>query len=350
MKTVFGCPKRFFAFLLGLGFVLAQMSFTSPALAQSALAPHLSLQFLRQYGEAACVQPPTHLNRLSLTDAQLSLYGFPLHQVLNSDPARWSAVLAHAQHRYCGSHPGPMAANGPASSYIPAVTVQKYYGQRWGGNGAYGPRGTYRYVDASFTVPSVSPPCCPQNGSVSFWVGLGGAQKAAGSSWGLIQAGVTISVSSSGTQTSQAFWEYENQNSGSFGNGPNYFNLPVHVNDSIYVYVDSNLGNNGVDTYYVEDWSGNSYNSAESTYTPYFSDSATGECIAERNGFLLAYFGTEGFTGCYIGTNSTGNFVNNWNHYDFIPTSDGTSSGAPLMTINPIDSTGDFSVTWLRSS
>ena len=348
MKTVFEHSKRVFAFLLGLGFVLSLSA--SPASAQTTLPQRPSLQFLRQYGEAICAQPPAHVDRLSLTDAQLSLYGFPLHQTLNADPARWSAVLAHAQHRSCGSHSGAMTINGPASSHVPIVTVQKYYGQRWGGNGAYGPRGTYRYVDASFTVPSVSPPCCPQNGSVSFWVGLGGAKKAAGSSWGLIQAGVTIFVSSSGAQTSQAFWEYENQNSGDFGNGPHYFNLPVHVNDSIYVYVDSNLGNDGTNTYYIEDWSGNSYTSAESTYTPYFSDSATGECIAERNGFLLAYFGTEGFQGCYIGTNSTGNFVNNWNHYDFIPTSDGTSSGAPLMAINPIDGTGDFSVTWLRNS
>src|SRR5580658_1122834 len=60
-----------------------------------------SMRNLQEQGERQCVQPPAHLDVKTLTDGQLARYGLPGHNVLESDPALWSSLLAHYHHRSC---------------------------------------------------------------------------------------------------------------------------------------------------------------------------------------------------------------------------------------------------------
>jgi hypothetical protein len=352
MQSIFGRFRLLLLCLIGLGLTVGPLFGVSLVVAQSSTAVTRSapsLQALVQEGEANCLQPPANVNLLTLSDAQLVLYGLPPHAVINQNPAAWEAQLAHARHRICASSPatsGQQAGNGPASTQMANVTESKRYSPRWGGNGAYGARGTYHSVSAEFYVPSVQPSNLTQNSTVSFWVGLGGDQAQAGkSSWELIQAGITIQIgpgeNNPTTQSTLAFWE----NEGTSGNtNPQTVNLSIKTNDQIYSEVDSNFGGSGDNYYYVGDNTNGKYLSHD--FSTYFSDSATGECIGEVNSSNLADFGKEEFYGCTVLTNSTSNTINNWNHYYYVPTTTGTSSGKALITCSSINSGGDFTLVW----
>jgi hypothetical protein len=348
MKSISGRFRFLLLCLIGLGLVVGPFLSVSGVLAQRGVsvgqaAP--ALQTFQQEGEASCLQPPTNVNLLTLSDAQLALYGFPAHAVINQDRPRWENTLAYARHRVCGSSPATSAqriVNGPTGTQMANVTVSKQYGFHWGGDSSYWSSGAFRSAVANFYVPALQPSSPTQNSYVSFWVGLGGdAARAGSSAYELIQAGISMQVTPNGTQTATAFWENEGAK-GSTGQQPLGFSVAAH--DYIFADVTSNLGGDGYNSYTVDDETSGRYNTV--FFSNYFTDGETGECIAEVNFGLLADFGTEEFYGCTIGTNSITNTINNWNHYYWIPTTTGTSSGTVLITAGPISSTGNFNVVW----
>ena len=127
----------------------------------------------------------------------------------------------------------------------------------------------------------------------------------------------------------------------------------LNTGDKVYAFIDSNDNNNGKDYFYLDNVSANCYNSHTETNHSYFSDSATGECIAERTGnnsggyYYLPDFNTEQFSGCTIDTNTDVEPIGYWTHVYHTMTSDGTSSGTVLAYPGALTNGGyDFPVYW----
>lgn len=298
------------------------------------------LQNLRSAGEQQCLQPPQNIDLTTLSDTDLSLYGLPPHSVLERQPARWRNELQYAKHRTCGTHPGPKGVySSPTHTARPSTTERNSL--NWAGNVAYGNVGTYREAGVDFTVPS--PSSMLANQRVTVWAGLGGDDYYTNGNYPvLVQAGVDVS-----TEGNVSFWEVWPYNTEQ--------DLPLtHLaaGDLIYSYVNSNLNYDGYNYFYLENKTAGTYNSHYDTTR--YSDSTSGECILERptvNGSYtgLANFGTERFTGCYVGNNtgSTYTGIQNWPH-DYHNMVD--SSGNTMATVGPISNTTDYSVYWHRSS
>lgn len=239
----------------------------------------------------------------------------------------------------------PQPALDPAVIHPAAATLTA----NWAGWGTFGSRGVYTRVSLSFVVPSVSfPLSSAPAGTVaglSIWAGLGGDQSIAANktSYALLQAGVSITVdNTTGKQTNQAFWEYENQASGFYGNGPQYLStssFPINTGDSLSILVESNYGGNGQNLFHIQDGSRWAYNSYWSTY---FSDSATAECVGENHSFgYLASFHPESLNNCTVGTNSTSMTINYWSAVNkrYVITDNAMSAGS-------LNGSGSFTLTW----
>jgi hypothetical protein len=284
-----------------------------------------------------CFQPPQDGHFMALSDAQLSQYGLPVHAALASDPVLQDAILKYARHRYCADIPG-------SASAPPAPNVM--YDANWAGNEARGSRATYRWAEVEFKVPSAQSTSYQSNSTASFWAGVGG-DGLYQSSYGLIQAGVTVFVNATtNVQTNSPWWEIVTNH---VNDGPYYFtNFTVHTGDTILVYVDSNLSGSGTNTFIVEDLTNGGYGSP--TNPPrILSDSATGECIGERNSPQLVDFGSVGFTHCVIGTNSTSKGINLWPHNYYVVTDNGKSTGRHMIDVGSITSNENYPVIF-RSS
>ncbi len=347
MKDISGRFRFLLSCLIALGLAVGQLFGVSAVAAQSTAVAHPyapSLLALIQEGEGSCLQPPTNVNLSTLSDAQLALYGFPAHTAMNQDRARWEGALAHARHRICGSSTATSAqqrVNGPADGQIANVVASKRFGFHWAGDSAYSSRNTFNDVSDTFYVPALQPSLYG-TASVSFWVGLGGDPQSAGTAWQLVQAGIDLSITSGGVQSGSAFWEAVSASHDTFAQP---LGFSVRVRDYIYSEAASYSGSGGYDLYLVEDETTGVYNS----YTPGspISDGATAECMAEVNSATLADFGTETLNRCYIGYHSsTYATINNLNHYYWIPTSNGISSGTARITAGPISSAGTFNVVW----
>lgn len=306
----------------------------------SALAANSSKALPQGSGSQTCAQPPQNVDLMTLSDAQLRLYGLPQHNALDNNPAQWSVVLAHAKYHYCTSSPGVNAAAEENSPAAPDVTES--FSSSWAGNVATGARGTYRLAEVTFKVPTVS---SPHSSNAAFWAGVGGAVS---SPFGLVQAGVTVSVSSSGAQTNQAWWEIVGTPANPL---PQYFSFAVHTGDTIMAYVDSNLDNDGYNTFFVDDETTGGYGSPTNPPT-YFSDSATGECIAEKHTSPpLSDFGTVDLDSCILGTSSTATQgIGDWPHFYYACTSNGTSTGTKLISVGSITNSEDYAVIWRAAS
>lgn len=310
-------------------------------------------------GEAItnCPQPPQNVNLMTLSDAQLDLYGLPTHSMINRNPQVWTSVLAHATHRTCGSYPDPLKrSHRPVNAhhFVPAISCSGCYSKNWSGNVDYGQRGTYRDGSVNFTVPSINGAFSPSNSDVSTWVGVGGDSDFT-SPIVLVQAGVDVyKACSVCPQYNESFYEV-------WPNQPTEQNLPLcrlNTGDQVYAFIDSNDNNNGKDYFYISNVSANCYNSYTIRNSSYFSDSATGECIVERptntstgGYYQLGDFGTIHLTGCTIDTNTQVNGVGNYPHVYYTMTSDGTSKGNVLAYPGSITGGGyDFPVYWRASA
>jgi hypothetical protein len=308
---------------------------------------------VQKSSHSACLQPPKNVDLTKLSDAQLQAYGLPTHKVIDAQPKTWSRLLSHGPRRTCGSSPDTkhsthMLTN-PDATHCGGTPGDMCPNQIWAGNQAVGSRGTYREAETEFTVPNIS---SSQTGSeVYIWAGIGGNNKVTSPAV-LVQAGV-FAEEDIGGQYNESFWEVV----------PGYSiqDLPLcslsHGN-TIYVYVSSNPNNNGQDYFYMQNETANCYNSYSLTNSVDFSDSATGECIVERDeyGASLANFGTLTFGysyGCEMYDNNTQvlNGIGNFPHNYLQIYSNPSDLSTLLAGVNHIYNYGyDYSVYWKGGS
>lgn len=293
-------------------------------------------------GEKECIQPPKNVNLMSLSDAQLQLYGLPTHQTLDSNPQKWSEELSHAKRRICGT----------SSSNRHHKTHHQVSGGRnsdnWAGNEDTGNRGTYSSATVTFTIPNEAPGENQYGGrgssaddDASFWAGVGG-DNGITSSAVVVQAGVDTQWTGF-SQYNVSWWEVA-------PNIPTEQNLPLcnlDTGSQVYIFVDSNLYNDGNDYFYIANNSSSCYNSHTDTNHRDFSDSATGECIAERplqSGnvyFGLVDYGSIRFIGCDI----NGTPINTQPHIYYNLVS--LQTGDTLETVGPVARNNtDYTVYW----
>lgn len=290
---------------------------------------------------------------MTLSDTQLPLYGLPSRATINADPKEWAFLLSHAKHRICGSYPDPQKQIHAFKSGIrTAPDVIGYSSLNWAGNVTQGNRGEYRDAQVDVYMPAINNNV--PNAQASFWAGVGGDSQFT-SPAKVVQAGVRAYLVFNGnghySQANTSWWEV----------APGYTeqDLPlgrVNVGDHIHIYVSSNANNDGYDYFYMQNISYNTYNSYTLYGSSNFSDSESGECIAERPGVnnnlvALAQFSNNGqpantmkFYSCSIydilnGGNGIGNLQH---HYYYM--SDGTNT---LASPGPIVNYGlDYPVTW----
>lgn len=318
----------------------ASKSTSSPKLAQG-------------ISHSTCLQPPKNVDLAKLSDAQLQAYGLPTHRVIDEQPQTWSRLFSHGLRRTCGTFPDTKHSthtlSSPNANHCGGTPGDMCPNQIWAGNEDLGSRGTYREAETEFTVPNIS--SSPLGDDVFIWAGVGGNQKVT-SPVTLVQAGV-LAEDDIGGQYNESFWEVV----------PGYTiqNLPLcrlSSGDTIYVYVSSNPDNNGQDYFYMQNESANCYNSYSLGGSKNFSDSATGECIVERDeqGNDLANFGTLTFghsDGCEMFDNSTQvlNGIGNFPHNYFQIYSDPSNLNTLMASVGSIYNNGyDFNVYWKKGS
>jgi hypothetical protein len=148
-----------------------------------------------------CSQPPQNINLMALTDSQLSLYGLPLHALIDQNPQYWSNLFAHIKQHVCDTSP---ASSHRTHQLRPGSrsSASLLYSQNWAGNVDYGNRGTYRIASVDFYVPKIT----NLYSDVSFWAGVGGDGDFT-SPQVLVQAGVDISTTCCSIQYNESWWE-----------------------------------------------------------------------------------------------------------------------------------------------
>jgi hypothetical protein len=236
------------------------------------------------------------------------------------------------------------------SGYLHSHRASIESSDNWGGYVALGSSGTFKEARGSFTIPSLDPSV---SGIVSPWVGLGGKKTSAP----LVQAGID-STMSSGKQSNRAWIEAFSEKN----NVEKYFtfNRGLHAGDIISIVVSSNLNNNHIDNFYIEN-TNTRENISFSLRGPHLSDGTSGECVLEKlEGYVhgdnggpdpLANFGIQQFSGCRIATgkNSVLSPIGNYK-----PTKINLARklGSKILLATPLklDSTGQaFDVKWLKS-
>jgi hypothetical protein len=332
--------------------IMSLVAFLGQSVMISAASAHTSALLTKQLAQAAqsCPQPPQNVDLMTLSDAQLEYYGLPTHDILNQDPQGWSALLAHAKHRACGSTPDPQKKIHLPPARQHGTGNTGYTAPTWAGNVAYGSRGTYREAVVDFYVPTVV-----WNGSIdaelSIWAGVGG-DTGQTSPAKVVQAGIETQYAPGIGQYNVGWWEvYPGYSQQNFLGGLNH-------GDHIHVFVSSNVNNDGYDYFYVQDITQNYYNSYKDTASQDFSDSATGECIVERPSddnhqpYPLAEFNppghTEQLSSCEI-ANSTGTYkpIGNWPVYYYTMVNGNDTLAYP----GPITNGGlNYPVYWVAST
>lgn len=215
-------------------------------------------------------------------------------------------------------------------------------------------------------VPNVS--LSNSQADVAFWAGVGGDGWITGTKSVVVQSAIVISI-----VNGQRYVETDIDVEPNF-NGA--INLPLcqglSVNDQIYLYAESNYNNSGYDYFHIKDerdgcanscYLGTNNSNPPTPHCPvqggssFNSDSAVGECIAERingtefgNGDPVIEFNPPGhqvqFTNCHI--NSTGIGAQAHNYTVLV---NGVGGGQLLIGVGPIlNNNTDFSVQWHQSS
>lgn len=218
------------------------------------------------------------------------------------------------------------------NTYAAARAVPSVFSSNWSGFEASGPLGTFRKSQCATKIPQVTTP-----GDVSVWCGLGGDPNSinpnnptAGARQAvLVQAGIDACFNSAacsgncqrGIQCNSAWWEIAN----ALVVQPIRFNKGMHVGDTVYIYMQSNLNNDNLDLFYIQNRTTGDTHIIRVTNQgatkdgkpirivgpqprngfPVVSDGASVECIVERpldvssNSFIrLATFQSATITNC----------------------------------------------------
>ncbi|MHB8596883.1 MAG: hypothetical protein ACYDER_08735 [Ktedonobacteraceae bacterium] len=327
---------------------------------------------------SSCPQIPANVDVMTLSDVELATLGLPSHASLQANPTLWEYIIK-GSHRSCkqarpsrihwhSSFPHPKNGSatpnniGDGCNATPGSQCQDGI---WAGNLALSAgRGKYRSAYMFVGVPNVN--LSIPNAEVAFWAGVGGDAYITGNPV-LVQSAIVVSVVSG-----QRYVETDIEVA------PNVdpYNLPLckglSVNDSIYLYAESNLNNSGYDYFYIKDendgcsnscYVGTNNNNPPRPHCPFNggpsfnSDAASGECIAERVG------GTEYGTGepviefnppghqeqiTHCNVNYTGIGAQAHNYMVLV---NGVGGGQLLIGVGPIlNNNQDFSFEWHQSS
>lgn len=295
-------------FLGSIVLMLMQSPLTPIASANSL---HPNTKSSQSTTRSSCLQPSHNINLMTLSDSALMALGLPSQEVIHQNPAHWSDIFSHLGSRSCGlGHPLNLQNNIEEHHSISPRAIgdgcnansgSKCENEFWTGNLAIGKgRGVYKSADLTMAVPTISK--SPSNAKVAYWAGVGGDGFITSNAV-LVQAGV-ISWVSGNTQVNESVVEV--------ANNVDYYNLPLcrlAAGDKIEAYVESNIGNDGYDWFWMINQSANyCYNSCYvhtdntsiqdtcgfSGGSSFNSDSTSGECIVERvggqSGYPLAEF------------------------------------------------------------
>lgn len=326
----------------------------------------------------SCPQIPANIDVMTLSDKDLATLGLPSHASLQENPTLWEHIIK-GSHRSCkqarpsrihwhSSFPHPKNGRATPNSIgdgcngTPGSQCQDGI---WAGNLALSAgRGKYRTARMFVSVPNVN--LSDPNAEVAFWAGVGGDAWITGNPV-LVQSAIVVSVVSG-----QRYVETDIEVA------PNVYpyNLPLckglSVNDSIYLYAESNLNNSGYDYFYIKDeadgcsnscYVGTNNNNPPGPHCPFKggpsfnTDGASGECIAERVGGTEYGMGEpviefnppghqEQITHCNI--NSVGIGAQAHNYMVLV---NGVGGGQLLIGVGPIlNNHEDFSFEWHQSS
>lgn len=313
---------------------------TPIAIAQASSSSNKSyLDQMALQGEKECAQPPQNIDLMTLSDAELQFYGLPTHQTLDRNPQHGSQILSYAKHRTCGTSPGKIHHQKHLKPHT------EYNSDNWAGNEDTASRGTYRQAEVTFTVPNSAPGESQNMGigasaddDASFWAGVGGDNGVTHPAV-VVQAGVDTQWTGF-SQYNESWWEVA-------PNIPSEQNLPLcnlDTGSKVYIEVTSNENNEGYNFFFIENESHSCYNSH--TDRTAFSDSATGECIAERplqNGnfyYGLIDFNSIRFTICLINARGINLYPHLYHNMVSLQTGD------TLATVGPIANNTDYTVYW----
>jgi hypothetical protein len=359
LRTMRSAAWIIFAFAVTAVPGVGQTAFARPA---ASAAPSVGVG-----GRApSCAQLPQQLDLTTLSDAELLAYGLPLRADVLAQLPAWTRRLASRPQHVCARpypipggysslahHSDAAPATAPAGSMLPATTG--YLSTNWAGNVAYAGRGTYRQAEVTFYVPHVTG---TTGASASAWAGVGGdGGHTKQGSLVLVQAGVQVSVLLGGGQFNKSWVEVYPQV------GPH--DLPLcrlNTGDEVYVYVESNLGNDGYDYFYMDNITANCYHSCtvhtNNNSVPdtcgftggpgYNSDSGTGECILERNGrYPVAQWDGNHWRQYVCAMNSSP--INHLTH-DYYSLVNTFSLKKVLVYPGSLDANGDFDHIWKQAN
>lgn len=326
----------------------------------------------------SCLQIPANTDVMKLSDAELAAYGFPSHASIQANPTLWAGFAKHtyrscqqgypSQHYAHRSFPHantssvkPNSIGDGCSPVTPGVQCQDGI---WAGNIAVGRgRGGYKIASMIVRVPSIN--TSDSSAEVAFWAGVGGEGHVT-NGLVLVQSAIVVSVVN-GRENVETDIEV--------ANNVRPYTLPlcrsVAVNDTVYLYAESNVNNDGYDYFFIRD---NNLNCSNSCYVgtnnsnppqphcpftggPSFnSDSATGECIAERvngtefgTGSPVAEFNAPGhqdqITSCDVNNTEIGSQSH---FYEVVV--NGVGGGQLLIGVGAITNFHDFNFEWHQSS
>jgi Peptidase A4 family len=192
----------------------------------------------------------------------------------------------------------------------------------------------YTGVNTLFTVPTLT----PTEGittSVSAWAGLQGDKH-------LVQAGIWSSIDpTNGKLTEETWWEI----TGPTDPGPTNMGLAVNPGDEIQVYVGSNAENDGFDGFMVANLTqGTSQTHYEYDPNNFAGDNSFASCVVERQGGIIANFGTLHMTGCTVHVNGGQGMA----PIESVPSGGENMVGGdtPLVSTSPLTNGADFDLTW----
>jgi len=177
-----------------------------------------------------------------------------------------------------------------AASAVPSTT----FSSNWSGYEATAPLGSFKKSQCAFKVPAIK-----SSGDVSAWCGLGGDPNSVNPTNPtqgakdavLVQAGMDACLNSNSctgnctrnVQCNSLWWEIAD----ALVVQPIRFNKKIAVGDSIYVYVESNLHNNGTDIFFLQDRTTHESHKIIATRQGVTKDGQPTRIVGPQNGFPI---------------------------------------------------------------
>lgn len=322
----------------GLSVIIGSMGIATAVSAQPVTG-------IRSVQGVPCIQPPQNEDLTKLSDADLRLYGLPIHPQSARDLARWTFELQHVKHRTCALIP-------TNKMHVPHLVQAGYLNEEESTNwaGAVALNNGYQQVSAQWILPcATSTATTYQNASV--WVGLGGDNNDGGGN--LVQAGT------------QSRWDYGGQRQYTYTawiedypfNSEQDLPWTPNCGDQMQVTVDNNDYYPGQVYYFVADVAPGQGQYFGQAYPWPLSNGSTADWIVERDAQLVKFTTSGCPSGTYCVTFNPCNVVQNGTSYSIgeLPTHSVVmvnylGSSHELAFPGPVHNNVLFNVYWLAST